>query len=133
MKGAYTKYISGLILFGLNGIVSSKILMSSYEIVFFRTLIGSVFLAAVYFLFAWRERHRFAVEMDDSDRCESDLGKADRVDSGVKKNLVNMKKEALFVILSGIGCYLYFSDVSKLPVANNWCSTDTWRCDRDYY
>lgn len=40
--------------------------------------------------------------MDDSDRCESDLGKADRVDSGVKKNSINMKKEAVFVILSGI-------------------------------
>ena len=52
MKSAYTKYISGLILFGLNGIVSSKILMSSYEIVFFRTLIGSAFLAVVYFLFS---------------------------------------------------------------------------------
>ena len=56
MKSAYTKYISGLVLFGLNGIVSSRILMSSYEIVFFRTLIGSVFLAIVYFMFAKRRK-----------------------------------------------------------------------------
>lgn len=44
MNKARTKYISGLILFGLNGIISSRIILSSMDIVFYRTLTGSVFL-----------------------------------------------------------------------------------------
>lgn len=40
----YTKYISSLLLFGLNGIVASQISLSSYEIVLLRTLIGSIML-----------------------------------------------------------------------------------------
>lgn len=88
MKSAYTKYISGLVLFGLNGIVSSRILMSSYEIVFFRTLIGSVFLAIVYFMFAKRRKQP--------------LGGAEGGDSSIFNLSVPMKKEILFVVLSGI-------------------------------
>ena len=45
----YFKYFLALILFGFNGIVASYILLNSYEIVFLRTLIGSVFLAVIFF------------------------------------------------------------------------------------
>ncbi len=48
MSRNYIKYISALLLFGSNGIVASYILLSSYEIVFLRTLIGSLFLMAVF-------------------------------------------------------------------------------------
>ena len=50
MRQAYFKYISALLLFGSNGIVASYILLNSYEIVFTRTLIGSLFLIAVFIL-----------------------------------------------------------------------------------
>jgi len=48
MKSAYFKYITALILFGLNGIVASHISLSSYEIVFTRALIGSLFLVLIF-------------------------------------------------------------------------------------
>lgn len=48
MAKAYLKYLSALLLFGLNGIVASYILLSSYQIVFLRTLIGSLFLAVIF-------------------------------------------------------------------------------------
>lgn len=38
-----TKYVTSLMLFGSNGIVTSYILLSSGQTVFFRTLIGSIF------------------------------------------------------------------------------------------
>ena len=47
-KKAFIKYLCALILFGLNGIVASQIPMNSYEIVFLRTLIGSVLLIAIF-------------------------------------------------------------------------------------
>jgi drug/metabolite transporter (DMT)-like permease len=50
MRQAYSKHISALLLFGSNGIVASYILLNSYEIVFTRTLIGSLFLIAVFIL-----------------------------------------------------------------------------------
>ncbi|PAV28625.1 EamA family transporter [Virgibacillus profundi] len=50
MKGGYFKYIAALILFGSNGIVASYILLNSYEIVYLRTLIGSIFLIIVFAL-----------------------------------------------------------------------------------
>ncbi|MDD2452646.1 MAG: DMT family transporter [Synergistaceae bacterium] len=50
MKLHYTRFISACLLFGLNGIVASHILLSSHEIVFWRTLIGSLFLLAVFVL-----------------------------------------------------------------------------------
>lgn len=96
MKSAYTKYISGLILFGLNGIVSSKILMSSYEIVFFRTLIGSAFLAVVYFLFS-RGKNLRNGDADNDLAADETAGASGR--SGLSSS---MKKEVLFVVLSGI-------------------------------
>ena len=48
---AFLKYLSALLLFGLNGIVASHIAMSSYEIVFLRTLIGSILLISLFPLF----------------------------------------------------------------------------------
>lgn len=48
MNRSYIKYITSLILFGFNGIVASHISLSSYEIVFTRTLIGSLFLVIVF-------------------------------------------------------------------------------------
>ena len=50
MKKAYLKYIFALILFGSNGIVASNINLSSYEIVFWRTMIGSLLLLALFVL-----------------------------------------------------------------------------------
>jgi drug/metabolite transporter (DMT)-like permease len=46
-KAAF-KYIAALLLFGSNGIVASHISLSSYEIVFTRTLIGGLFLALIF-------------------------------------------------------------------------------------
>ena len=42
MKTSYLKYIAALALFGTNGIVASLITLSSYEIVYLRTFIGSL-------------------------------------------------------------------------------------------
>lgn len=50
MQKAYFKYIIALLLFGSNGIVASHISLSSYEIVLFRTLIGSILLIAIFFI-----------------------------------------------------------------------------------
>lgn len=47
-RKALVKYILALLLFGLNGIVASHIPLSSYEIVFLRTLIGSVLLVVLF-------------------------------------------------------------------------------------
>ncbi len=49
-KRAFIKYLSALLLFGLNGIVASHIALNSYEIVFLRTLIGSVLLLFLFLL-----------------------------------------------------------------------------------
>ena len=49
-KKAFIKYLLALLLFGLNGIVASNISLSSYEIVFLRTLIGSVLLVVLFLI-----------------------------------------------------------------------------------
>lgn len=49
-KKAFIKYLSALLLFGLNGIVASHIALNSYEIVFLRTLIGSILLIVIFLL-----------------------------------------------------------------------------------
>lgn len=49
-KKAFLKYILALLLFGLNGIVASNIALNSYEIVFLRTLIGSVLLIVLFLI-----------------------------------------------------------------------------------
>lgn len=46
----YFKYFFALLLFGTNGIVASYITLTSYEIVFLRTLIGSLLLVAIFVL-----------------------------------------------------------------------------------
>lgn len=48
MKSAYLSYISALLLFGSNGIIASHIALSGTDIVFYRTLIGSVFLLLLF-------------------------------------------------------------------------------------
>lgn len=49
-KRSYIKYFAALLLFGSNGIVASGIAMTSYEIVFWRTMIGSVLLIALFLI-----------------------------------------------------------------------------------
>lgn len=71
-KKALIKYLCALLLFGLNGIVESHIAMSSYEIVFLRTLIGSVLLIAIFLI------------------------------SKGKFHIRSNKHDALFILLSGI-------------------------------
>lgn len=50
MRKAYLKYFFALLLFGSNGIVAGSIHLSSYEIVFWRTLIGSLLLTGSFFV-----------------------------------------------------------------------------------
>ena len=63
MKGACTAYIISLILFGLNGVVASYISLPSDEIVFLRTLLGSLTLLAVFL--ALRETFTFLAHRRD--------------------------------------------------------------------
>jgi drug/metabolite transporter (DMT)-like permease len=49
-KVNYIKHLFSLLLFGMNGTVASKISLSSYEIVFMRTLLGSLFMLAVFLI-----------------------------------------------------------------------------------
>jgi len=50
MKKNYLLYIAGLLIFGSNGSVAGQLPLSSYEIVLFRTAIGSVVLWLLYLL-----------------------------------------------------------------------------------
>ena len=72
MKQAFIKYLLALLLFGTNGIVASRISLSSYEIVYLRTFIGSLFLIAMFLL------------------------------SGHKITFYHHKKDFIFLILSGM-------------------------------
>ncbi len=47
---SFIKYLTALLLFGLNGIVASHIELNSYEIVFLRTFIGSILLILLFLL-----------------------------------------------------------------------------------
>lgn len=49
MLRTYLRYITALLLFGLNGIVADFIALNSYEIVLLRTMIGSVLLIILFF------------------------------------------------------------------------------------
>ena len=49
-KIAMQKYVAGLLLFGLNGVIAEQINLPSYMIVFLRTLIGSAFLIVVFLI-----------------------------------------------------------------------------------
>ncbi len=57
-KKAYIKYFAALLMFGTNGIIASCVDLSSYEIVFTRTLIAGLLLAAI-FVFSKRSVHLF--------------------------------------------------------------------------
>ncbi len=71
-KKEFFKYIIALLLFGSNGIVASFIDLNSQNIVLLRTLIGSVFLIAVFFI------------------------------SGGKMTFYKHRKELLFIAASGV-------------------------------
>ena len=63
-NNAIFRYIAALLLFGSNGIVASFISLSSYEIVFTRTLIGSLFLVLIFIsskqkVQFWRNKSHF--------------------------------------------------------------------------
>ena len=49
-KRAYGNYLLALLLFGSNGVVASRIGLSSYEIVLLRALLGSCLLVGIFFL-----------------------------------------------------------------------------------
>lgn len=49
-KKAAAKNLTSLLLFGLNGVVAGQIALSSYEIVFLRTFIGSILLTVLFLL-----------------------------------------------------------------------------------
>ena len=49
-KKSFLKYLFATLLFGSNGIIASHIALSSYEIVLFRTLLGSAFLVVLFLL-----------------------------------------------------------------------------------
>lgn len=48
MKKDYLKNLIGLLLFGSNGIIASHIVLSSCQIVFFRSVLGSILLVVLY-------------------------------------------------------------------------------------
>lgn len=50
IRKEYTKYILSLILFGSNGIIAGFISLPSTEIVFWRTMIGSILLVLIYIM-----------------------------------------------------------------------------------
>lgn len=72
MKNDYLKYLISLLLFGSNGVVASFIELSSYEIVLLRSVIGSVFLIALFLI------------------------------SKNKYTFMNNKKDAVYISLSGV-------------------------------
>lgn len=130
MNRSHIKYISGLLLFGLNGIVSAKIDLSSHEIVFFRTLFGGMFL---FLLYLWINRTPKKSISETPDSILNTSMHMSTSDSSDIDNNKNLRKEYLYILLSGIsmglswilflsfintgvGCYLYFSETAKLPV-----------------
>lgn len=50
MKRSYIKYFIALLIFGSNGVVSSNINLTSYEIVLLRALFGSILLFVIFWL-----------------------------------------------------------------------------------
>ncbi len=116
MNRSHIKYISGLLLFGLNGIVSAKINLSSYEIVFFRTLFGGMFLLLLYL---WIKRNNqksiseasVSVRSDQnnqqpvSETSDSVLNTTMHTSPSDLRNIDNnksLRKEHLYILLSGI-------------------------------
>ena len=89
---AYVKYIAGLILFGLNGIVSSQIQIPSMDIVLLRTLFGSLFLGIIFLCTGKKRRDNRRSTVPETSG-DSETEKAGTVGKG---------KQWLFVALSGI-------------------------------
>ena len=83
MKKTYIKYIAALIIFGSNGAVASMADTESYETVFIRTLIGSLFLAAVLFISSLSKSLKYS---------ETDMG------NGNNKNMLPCGKLRFFVL-----------------------------------
>ncbi len=83
MKKTYIKYIAALIIFGSNGAVASMADTESYETVFIRTLIGSLFLAAVLFISSLSKSLKYS---------ETDMG------NGNNKNILPCGKLRFFVL-----------------------------------
>jgi len=80
MNFDFFKYILALLIFGSNGIVASFIALTSYEIVFFRTMIGALFLILLFF--GIRKKPQFPA----------------------------YRKEALYVVISGVAmgiCWMF--------------------------
>ena len=50
MKTQYGKYIASLLIFGTNGVVASFLTLNNTAIVFYRTVIGSIFLLSILLL-----------------------------------------------------------------------------------
>lgn len=50
MNNHYFKYVLSLLLFGSNGVLASAIILSSHEVVFWRTLVGSLFLLVLFLM-----------------------------------------------------------------------------------
>lgn len=76
----FLKYILALLIFGSNGIVASFIALTSYEIVFFRTMTGALFLILLFV--AIRKKTQFPA----------------------------YRKEALYVVISGVAmgiCWMF--------------------------
>lgn len=63
MKNAYFKYILALLFFGSNGLIASFIDLNSYEIVFLRSLLGSILLILLFLL----SGNRFSVSQHKGD------------------------------------------------------------------
>ena len=53
-RSAMIKFITSLVIFGLNGVVASRTGISNYDIVFWRTFIGFICLTAIFFAKGFR-------------------------------------------------------------------------------
>jgi drug/metabolite transporter (DMT)-like permease len=73
MNKSFIKYFAALLIFGTNGLVASHISLSSHEIVFWRSLFGSICLIAIFLL------------------------------TGNKFTFMKHKKDFMFLALSGLG------------------------------
>ena len=93
-KKAYVKYILSLLLFGTNGVVASRIALSSYEIVLTRSFLGAILLAAVFLLSRRRGRGESTVaEAEIGRETEPMIGRA----TGARA-----RRSLLFVAVSGV-------------------------------
>lgn len=134
MNHSTIKYIVALLLFGSNGIVASLISLNSYEIVLFRTLIGSVFLLVLYlvstkrFTFFHHKKsfHKKAEGIVGLENATLQLSVAFLsvfifvlMKQGIHINIQTpdiLPLIFLGLINTGIGCFLYFSSIGNIKV-----------------